>query len=466
MSRWRPVLLTAAWTSETSPLDPRPARPSSYGRIVTSDGDHEQPGDDVQPGRHARQAGPRPDRVDDGRDDDEAPGDELRAVVEADARSAPLATWPNATNATTTAVATIAPRATLRNTSARTAQDEPRRRRRSGRAAARRRPAGPRRGSPRTGTGPAYAAKQQRVDRDARRAPTTARIDRSDLRVRTTRGRPLDRPCGLGPSRAEDRRAGGSTAALPRGRAVGCCMHRRPPQLCRPWLRQLRPPGAARRAIASRARTLTNERAAAARPLGEHALRDPRTSTAIADARTHGQEVLSASAGAEAPLAAGQRAAVRGARRRRRRGPPLPADHARRPLHRDPRRRERPVRPAAADRARSAVLAAPVSAWLAWGRATAWLGAIDASLGRRARRPARRGRGRGPPAGVAQLGRRDAAGRAAAHRRRQRVPAERPARLRPRRPRRCDGPPLSPVAAPPPAAVSVTDPDAAPLEEP
>ena len=37
MSRWRPVLLTAAWTSETSPLDPRPARPSSYGRIVTSE---------------------------------------------------------------------------------------------------------------------------------------------------------------------------------------------------------------------------------------------------------------------------------------------------------------------------------------------------------------------------------------------------------------------------------------------
>jgi hypothetical protein len=28
-----------------------------------------------------------------------------------------------------------------------------------------------------------------------------------------------------------------------------------------------------------------------------------------------------------------------------------------------------------------AVLAAPVSAWLAWGRATSWLGAIDASLG-------------------------------------------------------------------------------------
>jgi hypothetical protein len=28
-----------------------------------------------------------------------------------------------------------------------------------------------------------------------------------------------------------------------------------------------------------------------------------------------------------------------------------------------------------------AVLAAPASAWLAWGRATAWLGAIDAALG-------------------------------------------------------------------------------------
>jgi len=110
------------------------------------------------------------------------------------------------------------------------------------------------------------------------------------------------------------------------------------------------------------------------------AFRDPRISSAISAARNHGQEVLSAApdrkrrwSKVSAPLYEGLVAAAAEDRRYRLimlgghfvailavvnvpNGLPLPA-------------------------AILGVLAAPASAWVAWGRATAWLGAIDAALG-------------------------------------------------------------------------------------
>jgi hypothetical protein len=133
-------------------------------------------------------------------------------------------------------------------------------------------------------------------------------------------------------------------------------------------------------AIARRAGTLTSEER---RRLGRWAsttLRDPRTARTIGDARTHAQEILATNPDRKrhwqrvsSPLYEGLVAATAEDRRYRvillaghfiailavvnvASGLPLPA-------------------------ALLAVLAAPVSAWLAWGRATSWLGAIDASLG-------------------------------------------------------------------------------------
>jgi hypothetical protein len=133
-------------------------------------------------------------------------------------------------------------------------------------------------------------------------------------------------------------------------------------------------------AIARRAGTLTSEER---RRLGRWAsttLRDPRTARPIGDARAHAQDVLSTNPDRKrhwqrvsSPLYEGLVAATAEDRRYRlvllgghfiailavvnvASGLPLPV-------------------------AIPAVLAAPVSAWLAWGRATAWLGAIDASLG-------------------------------------------------------------------------------------
>ena len=121
-----------------------------------------------------------------------------------------------------------------------------------------------------------------------------------------------------------------------------------------------------------------HDRAPPAGPLGERRA-PPRASTAIADARNHGQEVLSAAPErrrwqrVSAPLYEGLVNADAEDRRYKLvmlgghfvailavvnvpNGLPLPA-------------------------AILGVLAAPVSAWVAWGRATAWLGAIDAALG-------------------------------------------------------------------------------------
>lgn len=139
-------------------------------------------------------------------------------------------------------------------------------------------------------------------------------------------------------------------------------------------------PAGAAPAIVKRAQTLT---ATERRRLGRWAsttFRDPRTSTAITGARNHGQEVLSAAPDRKrrwqrvsAPLYEGLVTAAADDRRYRLimlgghfiailaianvpSGLPLPL-------------------------AAILVLAAPASAWLAWGRATAWLGAIDASLG-------------------------------------------------------------------------------------
>jgi hypothetical protein len=133
-------------------------------------------------------------------------------------------------------------------------------------------------------------------------------------------------------------------------------------------------------AIARRSSTLsTTER----RRLGRWAsaaLRDPRASAAIAEARNHGQEVLSTTPERKrrwqrvsAPLYEGLVAAAAEDRRYKlvmlgghfvailavvnvANGLALPI-------------------------AIALVLAAPASAWIAWGRATAWLGAIDAALG-------------------------------------------------------------------------------------
>lgn len=133
-------------------------------------------------------------------------------------------------------------------------------------------------------------------------------------------------------------------------------------------------------AIASRAQTLTTSERRRLGRWASAALRDPRASSAIADARNHGQEVLSATPERKrrwqrvsAPLY--ERLVNADAEDRRYKlvmlgghfvailavvnvpnGLPLPA-------------------------AILGVLAAPVSAWVAWGRATAWLGAIDAALG-------------------------------------------------------------------------------------
>ena len=139
-------------------------------------------------------------------------------------------------------------------------------------------------------------------------------------------------------------------------------------------------PAGAAPAIVRRALVLT---APERRRLGRWAstaFRDPRISSAISAARNHGQEVLSAApdrkrrwSKVSAPLYEGLVAAAAEDRRYRLimlgghfvailavvnvpSGLPLPF-------------------------AALVVLAAPASAWLAWGRATAWLGAIDASLG-------------------------------------------------------------------------------------
>jgi hypothetical protein len=138
-------------------------------------------------------------------------------------------------------------------------------------------------------------------------------------------------------------------------------------------------PGAAP-AIASRAQTLT---AAERRRLGRWAstsFRDPRMSVPIKEARDHAQAILTKHPDRKrrwqrvsAPLYEGLVAAAAEDRRYRLimlgghfiailavvnipNGLPLPI-------------------------AVLGVLAAPASAWLAWGRATAWLGAIDAALG-------------------------------------------------------------------------------------
>jgi hypothetical protein len=133
-------------------------------------------------------------------------------------------------------------------------------------------------------------------------------------------------------------------------------------------------------AIVHRALNLT---AAERRRLGRWAsttLRDPRSSRPIAEARAHAQDVLAEAPDrnrrwqrVSGPLYEGLVAAAADDRRYRivmlfghliailavvnvPSGLPLPI-------------------------ALVAVLAAPASAWLAWGRATGWLGAIDAALG-------------------------------------------------------------------------------------
>jgi len=133
-------------------------------------------------------------------------------------------------------------------------------------------------------------------------------------------------------------------------------------------------------AIASRAQKLTTSERRRLGRWASAALRDPRASTAIAGAREHSQEVLAATPERKrrwqrvsAPLYEGLVLAAAEDRRYKLimlgghfvailavvnvpNGLPLPA-------------------------AILGVLAAPASAWVAWGRATAWLGAIDAALG-------------------------------------------------------------------------------------
>jgi hypothetical protein len=133
-------------------------------------------------------------------------------------------------------------------------------------------------------------------------------------------------------------------------------------------------------AIARRAGTLTSEER---RRLGRWAsttLRDPRTAGPIGDARAHAQGILSTSPDRKrhwqrvgSPLYEGLVAATAEDRRYR---IVLLAGHfiAILAVVNVASGLPPPV-------ALLAVLAAPVSAWLAWGRATAWLGAIDASLG-------------------------------------------------------------------------------------
>jgi hypothetical protein len=133
-------------------------------------------------------------------------------------------------------------------------------------------------------------------------------------------------------------------------------------------------------AIVSRAQTLS---IAERRRLGRWAsttFRDPRTSVAIGDARDRGQAFLASASDRKkrwqrvsAPLYEGFVAAASEDRRYRL---IMLAGHfvAILAVANVPNGFSLPA-------AAVLVLAAPVSAWLAWGRATAWLGAIDAALG-------------------------------------------------------------------------------------
>src|SRR5262245_16298139 len=133
-------------------------------------------------------------------------------------------------------------------------------------------------------------------------------------------------------------------------------------------------------AIARRSSTLTTTERRRLGRWSSAALRDPRASTAISEARNHGQEVLSATPERKrrwqrvsAPLYEGLVAAAAEDRRYRliMLGGHFIAILA---VANIPNGLSLPI-------AALLVLAAPASAWLAWGRATAWLGAIDAALG-------------------------------------------------------------------------------------
>ncbi|HEX5015598.1 MAG TPA: hypothetical protein VFV72_15745 [Candidatus Limnocylindrales bacterium] len=139
-------------------------------------------------------------------------------------------------------------------------------------------------------------------------------------------------------------------------------------------------PAGAAPAIVKRATTLT---ASEQRRLGRWAsttFRDPRTSVAITDARERGQAFLSSAPDRKkrwqrisAPLYEGFVAAASEDRRYRL---VMLFGHLIAILAVVNVPSGLPIIVAAV-----LVLAAPVSAWLAWGRATAWLGAIDAALG-------------------------------------------------------------------------------------
>jgi hypothetical protein len=133
-------------------------------------------------------------------------------------------------------------------------------------------------------------------------------------------------------------------------------------------------------AIARRSSTLTTTERRRLGRWSSAALRDPRASSAISEARNHGQEVLAATPERKrrwqrvsAPLYEGLVAAAAEDRRYKliMLGGHFVAILA---VVNVPNGVSLPV-------AALAVLAAPASAWLAWGRATAWLGAIDAALG-------------------------------------------------------------------------------------
>jgi hypothetical protein len=133
-------------------------------------------------------------------------------------------------------------------------------------------------------------------------------------------------------------------------------------------------------AIARRSSTLTTTERRRLGRWSSAALRDPRASSAITEARSHGQEVLAATPERKrrwqrvsAPLYEGLVAAAAEDRRYKL---IMLAGHfvAILAVVNVPSGLSLPV-------AAVAVLAAPASAWLAWGRATAWLGAIDAALG-------------------------------------------------------------------------------------
>ena len=133
-------------------------------------------------------------------------------------------------------------------------------------------------------------------------------------------------------------------------------------------------------AIARRSATLTTTERRRLGRWSSAALRDPRASSAISEARDHGQEILSATPERKrrwqrvsAPLYEGLVAAAAEDRRYKL---VMLAGHfvAILAVVNVPSGLSLPI-------AAVAVLAAPASAWLAWGRATAWLGAIDAALG-------------------------------------------------------------------------------------